>query len=125
MPPLPARLLLLAGALGAICALAPAPIRAQELASECEYAPQGPSHLAVGQVECVRFDSAMMGGKVPFTYYVPPACAPAAGHQCPVAYLLHGLSGSYQVMLGARGEADNPFVHALTSGPPVDPRAVA
>src|SRR5258705_6850508 len=111
MPPLPVRRLVLAAALLALSPLAPAPSCAQELAPECEYAPNGPSHLVVGSVECLRFDSAMMGGVVPFSYYIPPACDPALGRKCPVAYLLHGLGGDYRVMLGARGELDNPFVH--------------
>jgi hypothetical protein len=122
---LPVRALALATALIACSLFASAPSRAQELAAECEYAPNGPSHLVVGSVECLRFDSAMMGGVVPFTYYVPPACDPALGRTCPVLYLLHGLTGGYQQMIGARGQADNEFVRALTSGPPVDPRTVA
>jgi S-formylglutathione hydrolase FrmB len=124
MPPLSVRLAF-AAALFALPLVASAPSRAQELAPECEYAPNGPSHLVVGSVECLRFDSAMMGGVVPFSYYVPPACDPVLGRKCPVLYLLHGLTGSYQVMIGARGQAENEFVRALTSGPPVDPRTVA
>jgi len=54
---------------------------AQSLAAECEYAPNGPSHVVVGAVECLRFDSAMMGGVVPLTYYVPHACDPALGRR--------------------------------------------
>jgi S-formylglutathione hydrolase FrmB len=121
---LPVRLLALA-ALSALFWLAPAPSHAQELAAECEFAPNGPSHVVVGSVDCLRFDSAMMGGVVPLTYYVPAGCDPVLGRKCPVLYLLHGLSGSYQAMLGAKGEPDNPFVHALASGPPVDPRTLA
>jgi S-formylglutathione hydrolase FrmB len=125
MPPLPVRSLVLTAALFGLFAQLPAASAAQELASECAYAaPNTAPHITVGSIDCLRFDSAMMGGKVPVTYYVPANCDPALGRKCPVLYLLHGLSGSYQAMLGVKGEPDNPFVHALTSGPPIDPRTV-
>jgi hypothetical protein len=108
-----------------LAVLAPAEAAAQELAAECEYAPDGPSHVVVGSVECLRFDSAMMGGGMPFSYYVPPGCDPALGRKCPVFYFLHGLSGNYQVGLGPRGQADSHWVRALASGPPVDARTLA
>lgn len=97
---------------------------AQELAPECEYAPDGPSQLTVGAVDCLRFESAMMGGKEPFTYYIPPACDPALGRECPVFYFLHGLSGDYQTdyALGPVGGPTPVWVQALAAGPAVDPR---
>lgn len=98
-------------------------------ASECAYAPDGPDVLAVGVVDCLRFDSEMMGGKEPFSYYVPPACAPDTGKRCPVLYWLHGLGGTYQSTetdgLGPKGTTDAPWIRALTSGPNVDPRTVS
>jgi hypothetical protein len=114
--PLPVRTLALAAALIAFAPFVFAPSRAEGLAAECEYAPNGPSHLVVGSVECVRFDSAMMGGVVPFTYYVPPACHPALGRKCPMLYLLHGLTGGDQQMMAARGQAENEFVRSPLFG---------
>jgi S-formylglutathione hydrolase FrmB len=125
MSPLPVRALAIAAALFALSLLSPAESAAQELAPECAYPQNAAPQLVVGQVDCLRFDSAMMGGVIPFSYYIPPACDPALGRKCPVLYLLHGLTGGYQQMIGARGQGDNAFVRALTSGPPVDPRTVA
>src|SRR5438270_2149007 len=46
--------------------------------------------VVVGTVSCRLIDSADVGGRIPFSYLVPPGCAPAAGRPCPVLYLLHG-----------------------------------
>jgi S-formylglutathione hydrolase FrmB len=93
-------------------------------ASECLPVTDAPV-LTVGVVECQRFASAAIGGVTTFSYYVPPACAPANGRRCPVVYFLHGTGGTYQGGLGAKGTAGNAFVAALTAGPPVDPRTQA
>jgi S-formylglutathione hydrolase FrmB len=81
--------------------------------------------LTVGAVDCVRFPSAMLGNTSAFSYYVPPACAPAHGRTCPVLYYLHGTGGSYREGLGPRGAASGEWIRPLTSGPPVDPRTQA
>lgn len=101
----------------------------EEFAGECEYAPDGPAELQVGVVECLRFDSEMMGGKAPFSYYIPPNCAPETGRRCPVFYWLHGLGGEYNHAgpngIGERGQAEQPWVRALFSGPAELPDEVA
>jgi S-formylglutathione hydrolase FrmB len=80
--------------------------------------------VAVGQVTCQLVTSAALGGDVPVSYYVPPACDPALGRRCPTLYLMHGFGGSYHSMLGT---AANPsaWVAALASGPVVDPETAA
>lgn len=79
----------------------------------------------VGVVDCVRLPSDMLGATTAFSYYVPPACDPALGRECPVLYYLHGTGGSYREGLGGKGSAGSAWVRALTSGPPVDVRAEA
>src|SRR3954471_8284641 len=103
--------------------LASAPAKGAEFASECELAPSAPSSLAVGAVGCLRIPSAMLGAPAPFSYWIPPACAPSTGAKCPVLYYLHGTGGSYR-QFGANGSSGNSLVQALTAGPPVDPRKV-
>ena len=76
----------------------------------------------LGAVACQELsDSADLLGPgiaVPFEYYVPTACTPAA--RCPVLYLLHGFGGDYTEMLGKPGEdlKDLAWVSAETSAPP-------
>lgn len=112
-------------------------------AAECLAPPgDGPATVVVvGEVACQRLVSEHMGGVSAFSYYVPPACAPAhpgqgAGAEgrphpldpaCPVLYLLHGTGGDHRAgyMLGPAGQDDAAYVRALTSGPSVDPAEVA
>ena len=101
----------------------PLPATAQEFAVECEYAPAGPSTLAIGTVGCLRIPSSALGAPAPFSYYIPPACAPSSGARCPVLYYLHGTGGSYRT-LGTIGSTGNNLVKALTAGPPVDTKQV-
>jgi len=63
----------------ALLALAVSGALAQELAPECEYAPDGPAQPSVGVVDCLRFDSAMMGGIEPFTARSSPTSRCGAG----------------------------------------------
>ena len=102
------------------------PARAAGPGEECAVvAPGAPLTVTVGVVDCVRLPSQYMGGEVPISYYVPPACDPALGRKCPVLYYLHGTGGSYREGTGAKGSAGSAWVQALTSGPPVDPRTTA
>jgi S-formylglutathione hydrolase FrmB len=102
------------------------PVRAVGPGDECVgVAPSGALAVTVGTVDCIRLPSGHMGGEVPISYYVPPACDPALGRRCPVLYYLHGTGGSYREGTGAKGSAGNAWVHALTAGPPADPRASA
>ncbi len=80
--------------------------------------------VVVGKVSCQELPSPALGGTTAFSYYVPPACAPADGRRCPVLYLLHGFGGDYTSMLGTAGHP-SAWVAALSSGPPVDPHQVA
>ncbi|MGH7818511.1 MAG: alpha/beta hydrolase [Candidatus Binatia bacterium] len=73
-------------------------------------------------VGCQLVDGTLVGGPIPFSYYVPAACELPA-HPCPVVYLLHGFGGSYRSLLGS-AVAPSAWVKALTSGPPVDPNKV-
>lgn len=93
-------------------------------APECEVATDDPV-LAVGVVGCLRIDSEFMGGLNPFSYWIPPACDPALGRDCPVLYYLHGTGGSYREGAGTKGTSGSSWVRALTQGPPVDPRTTA
>lgn len=93
-------------------------------APECTNAADAPA-LSVGVVGCIRMPSAGLGATTAFSYFVPPACDPAAGARCPVLYYLHGTGGSYREGLGSKGSAGSAWVKALRSGPPVDPRTVA
>jgi len=86
--------------------------------------PDSTPTIAVGQVACLLLDSAAVGDQIPFSYYVPPACAPSLHRRCPVLYLLHGFGGDYHSMLGTAA-APSSWVKALTAGPPVDPHSVA
>lgn len=102
------------------------PVQAAGPGEECApVTADAPLVLTVGTVDCVRFPSAFMGGEVPVSYYVPPACDPALGLECPVLYYLHGTGGSYREGTGAKGSGGNAWVRALTAGPPVDPRTTA
>lgn len=76
--------------------------------------------VSVGVVACMRMPSADLGGTTAFSYYVPPACAPALGRRCPTVYLLHGFGGDLTSMLGRPG-APSAWVAALTSKPRVPP----
>jgi hypothetical protein len=78
--------------------------------------------LTVGVVDCVRLHSDMLGNTSAFSYYIPPACAPELGRDCPVLYYLHGTGGSYREAVGSKGSSGGEWVRPLTSGPPVDPR---
>src|SRR5205823_685858 len=68
--------------------------------------------------------SPALGGTTAFSYFVPPACAPASGRRCPVLYLLHGFGGDYTSMLGTAAHP-SAWVASVGSGPPVDPHRVA
>ena len=83
-------------------------------------APGRPVHVVVGIVACQELTSFTLGNGVPspFEYYVPPACAPAAGVRCPVLYLLHGFGGDYTEMLGTPGTTTSAWVQALDHAPP-------
>ena len=99
------------------------PVRAAGPGAECVVVgTDAPLALTVGTVDCVLLTSEHMGGEVPVSYYVPPACDPALGRKCPVLYYLHGTGGSYREGTGAKDTAGNTWVRALTAGPPVDPR---
>jgi S-formylglutathione hydrolase FrmB len=100
----------------------PSPAPAAELAPECG-PPPSPTSVTVGVVDCFKILSDYLGGEVPVGYYVPPACDPALGRDCPVLYYTHGTGGSYREGVGAKGSAGNAWVKALTQGPPVDPRS--
>ena len=97
--------------------------RADAATSECPLLADD-NALVVGKPGCISVRSEFMGADVPVSYFVPPACAPATGNQCPVLYYLHGTGGSH---VEGVGTADKPsrWVHALTKGPPVDPRTIA
>ena len=115
-------------AIGALLALPLGPARAEAqdngFAPECTNAADL-AVLTVGLVDCVRLPSAMLGNTSAFSYYIPPACDPALGRECPVLYYLHGTGGSYRQGLGAKGSEGGEWVKPLTSGPPVDPRTQA
>src|SRR3954452_1343875 len=101
---------LVAIAVGAVGLLVAQPARSAEFAAECEYAPSGATSLAVGAVGCLRIPSSTLGAPAPFSYYIPPACAPTTGAKCPVLYYLHGTGGSYQHQFGANGSSGNSLV---------------
>jgi S-formylglutathione hydrolase FrmB len=89
---------------------------------ECASSDGAAAALTVGAPDCFLLPSAHMGARVPVSYYIPPACAPATGRTCPVLYYLHGTGGSYRSGLGEKRGDGGAWVAALTSGPPVDPR---
>lgn len=64
--------------------------------------------------------SSDLGGVTAFSYYVPPSCAPAKHHLCPVLYLLHGFGGDYTSMLGTAAKP-TAWVAAQHSTPAVSP----
>src|SRR4051812_22296638 len=76
--------------------------------------------VQVGVVACQTLPSQALGATTAFSYYVPPACAPATDRRCPTLYLLHGFGGDLHSMLGT---ADKPtaWVAALSSRPKTDP----
>jgi S-formylglutathione hydrolase FrmB len=80
--------------------------------------------LTVNRVDCLELPSPAIGGTTAFSYFIPPACAPALRRQCPVFYLLHGFGGSYTSMLGTASEP-SAYVSALATGPSVDPHTVS
>jgi len=84
-------------------------------------APTDNATIVVGQVACQQVHSDAIGGTTAFSYFVPLACGPAAGHICPVLYLLHGFGGDYHGMLGTAAHPSS-WVQALSKKPPVDPR---
>jgi S-formylglutathione hydrolase FrmB len=98
-------------------ALVPATAAADPNFPECAE-PETPT-VMVGTVACQLIDSALVGGKIPFSYYVPRTCDPSLGIRCPVLYLLHGFGGDYRSLL----VNTSAYVDALTSGPPEDPEA--
>jgi S-formylglutathione hydrolase FrmB len=77
-------------------------------------------NVEVGVVACQEMRSSDLGGLTAFSYYVPPACAPAPGRRCPVLYLLHGFGGDYTSMLGTASHP-SAWVAALDSEPAVSP----
>jgi S-formylglutathione hydrolase FrmB len=79
--------------------------------------------VVTGRVTCQLMESRDIGGITAFSYYVPPACAPALHRLCPVLYLLHGFGGDYTDVLGT-GDHPSAWVEALTSGPSIDPHTV-
>lgn len=81
--------------------------------------------LTVGMADCIRIHSDFLGNTSAFSYFIPPACDPALGRDCPVLYYLHGTGGSYRESVGAKGSPGGEWVRPLTSGPPVDPRTQA
>ena len=104
-----------------LLAIAPSAVDAAPFA-ECAADP--PSTVVVGRVACQRVRTAFLGGTTAFSYFVPPACAPAKNGRCPTLYLLHGFGGSYTSELGTAAQP-SAWVKALTSGPPVDPGSVS
>jgi S-formylglutathione hydrolase FrmB len=87
-------------------------------------AASGHPDFVVDRVGCLQVPSAALGGTTAFSYFIPPACAPAAHPICPVIYLLHGFGGSYTSMLGTSGDP-SAYVAALASGPRRDPHNVS
>lgn len=82
------------------------------------------SDLVWGFPGCFSIPSTHMGASVPVSYFIPPACAPSTGATCPVLYYLHGTGGSHVEGVGTASRPSR-WVHALTSGPPIDPRTTA
>ena len=76
--------------------------------------------VVVGRITCVQTTSRLLGGTTAFSYYVPPACAPARSRKCPTLYLLHGFGGDYTSMLGT-AKAPTAWVAALDHAPPTPP----
>ena len=115
----------LVGALagGAVVPLAASAAPAEAAAEGCPVVTSA-SRLVVGSPGCLSVPSAHLGAPVPVSYFIPPACAPSSSAQCPVLYYLHGTGGSHREGVGTP-ERPSRWVHALTSGPRVDPRAVA
>ena len=109
---------------GLLAALVVPVLPRAEAATDACPAVTDPADLVVGAPACLSVPSAHLGADVPVSYYVPPACAPATAAQCPVLYYLHGTGGSHVEGVGT-AERPSRWVHALTSGPSVDPRTVA
>lgn len=115
------RAVMCAALLVPLLAISAAPSRAADFAPECAPPSETPV-LSVGVVDCLRYDSAALGGVTAFSYYIPPGCDPALGRECPVLYYLHGTGGSYREGVGSKGSSGNAWVQALTRGPAGDPR---
>jgi hypothetical protein len=124
----PARLLLASAVLTAGIAITPALAAGSGSAVNAFFpgcaAPSSAPSLTVGRVDCLEVASPAIGGTTAFSYYIPPACAPALQHRCPVFYELHGFGGDYTSMLGT-GDDPEAYVSALASGPSRDPHTVA
>ena len=66
--------LVLVAALAGTAGLASPPSRAADPFGSCE---QDGAQVRVGVVACRTLPSPALGGTTAFSYYVPPACAPA------------------------------------------------
>src|SRR2546423_9930356 len=124
----PARLIIAAAVVAAGAAVSPAVAgstssAADEFFAGCAGVAPHPS-FTVGQVGCQQIPSALLGGTTAFSYYIPPACAPALQRHCPVLYELHGFGGDYTSMLGTTADPWA-YVAALAAGPSRDPHTVS
>src|SRR3954463_9468373 len=124
----PARPLLAAAVLATGVAVAPALAAGSGAASNSFFpgcaSPSSAPALTVGRVDCLQVASPAIGGTTAFSYYIPPACAPALNRRCPVFYELHGFGGDYTSMLGT-GDDPEAYVAALATGPSKDPHHVS
>jgi S-formylglutathione hydrolase FrmB len=124
----PVRLLVSAALVASVVAVTPALAGSGPSATSAFFpgcsAPTATPSLTVGRVDCLLLPSVALGGTTAFSYFVPPACAPATGHRCPVFYELHGFGGDYTSMLGT-GDDPSAYVAALSSGPTKDPHDVS
>lgn len=84
------------------------------------------SAIQVGVVACQTLPSRALGGTTAFSYYVPPACAPARldGERCPTLYLLHGFGGDLHSMLGTSAHPSG-WVAALAGRPKISPSSTS
>jgi hypothetical protein len=108
------------------CAAAPAAQAAKPAYDDfklCGPASDARPTLVVGTVGCQRIGSRAVGTTTAFSYYVPPACAPARRRPCPVVYIVHGGGGDIWD-IGTPDKLGG-LALALTSGPPHDPTTVA
>jgi pimeloyl-ACP methyl ester carboxylesterase len=112
-----------AALIGFLVAVPAGPAEAAALFPGCAAPPAGAMTIVVDKVTCQQIDSAAIGGRTAFAYFVPPGCAPARGVRCPVLYLLHGFGGDVRSMLGTANRPSS-WVAALDSGPRVNPSRV-
>ena len=116
------RILAVAALLAAAVAVPTAvPAGAAERFAGCD--PAG-APVRVGLVSCQTIPSRALGGTTAFSYFVPPACAPARRVSCPTLYLLHGFGGDLHSMLGTTPDP-SAWVAALDSRPKKSPEASA